>query len=82
MMNIDILREWLFWCGAINFGCLMFTSLAILFAHDLIYSIHSKFLKLSVETFDTLIFASMGFYKICIFVFFIIPYAALRIVTG
>lgn len=41
---------------------------------------HSKFYNIQIENFDTIHYAWMVFYKICIFAFFIVPYLALRII--
>jgi hypothetical protein len=49
-------------------------------AHDWMYKIHGKWFKLSVDKFDTIHYAGMAFFKICIFLFNIVPYFALRIV--
>jgi hypothetical protein len=48
-------------------------------AHDLIYQIHGKWFKLSAERFDAFHYSGMGFFKIGIILFNIVPYFALRI---
>jgi hypothetical protein len=79
-MAAEIIRDVLAWCSVINIGLLLFWLLWLTLAHDFVYRIHVKFLKLSVERFDEIHYASMAFFKICIFVFNIVPYLALRIV--
>jgi hypothetical protein len=49
-------------------------------AHDWIYQFHGKWFKLSVANFDAIHIAGMTFFKICIFLFNIVPYVALLIV--
>ena len=79
-MTVDILREVLGWCAVINMGLLLWWFLFFVFAHDWVYRMHSKWFKIQVETFNTIHYAGIAFYKIAIFVFIIIPYFALRIV--
>jgi hypothetical protein len=79
-MTVDIFRDVLAWCSAINIGLLLFWLLWLVLAHDFVYRVHGKFLKLSVERFDEIHYAGMAFFKICIFVFNIVPYLSLRIV--
>ena len=79
-MTIDLVRNALMWCSIINMGLLLWWFLFIMLAHDWVYSFHGKWFKLSVERFDTIHYAGIIFFKICIFVFNIIPYVALLIV--
>ena len=80
-MTIDILRGVLGWCSIINMGLLLFWFLILLSAHDWVFRMHSRWFKISVETFDATHYAGIAFFKIAVFVFNIIPYIALRIVT-
>ncbi len=79
-MTIDLVRDALLWCFIINIGILLWWFLFFSLAHDWVYQFHGKWFKLSVERFDTIHYASMAFYKICMFVFNIVPYLALCIV--
>ena len=80
-MNIDVVREFLMWCTIINAGLLILTSLLFLAASDLIYSAHSKWFPLSREAFTVAIYGFIGFYKILIIVFNIVPFVAVSIVA-
>jgi hypothetical protein len=80
-MTVDILLGVLGWSAVINIGLLLWWSLWILFAHDFVYRIHSKWFKIPVEKFDAIHYAGMAFYKITIIVFNIVPYLALRTIT-
>lgn len=80
-MTVDILLGVLGWSAVINIGLLLWWFLWILFAHDFVYRIHSKWFKIPVEKFDAIHYAGMAFYKITIIVFNIVPYLALRIIT-
>ncbi|MGV7230065.1 MAG: DUF6868 family protein [Nitrospirales bacterium] len=79
-MTVEIICEFLAWCSLINVGLLIFWLLWFTLAHDFVYRIHGKWLKLSVERFDAIHYAGMTFFKICIFLFNVVPYIALRLV--
>lgn len=78
-MSVDTMRGVLLWCGAINMGLLLWWLLIFMLAHDWMYRVHSRWYKLSAETFDSIHYTGMAFLKICIFVFNIVPYVALLI---
>lgn len=79
-MTVEIICEFLAWCSLINVGLLIFWLLWFTLAHNFVYRIHGKWLKLSVERFDAIHYAGMTFFKICIFLFNVVPYIALRLV--
>ena len=79
-MTVEIICEFLAWCSLINVGLLLFWFLWFTLAHDFVYRIHGKWLKLSVERFDAIHYAGMTFFKLCIFLFNVVPYIALRLV--
>jgi hypothetical protein len=82
-MTVDILRGVLGWCVIINMGLLLWSFLFLVFAHDWVYRMQSKWFpfKIPVETFNAILYAGMAFFKTVIFVFNIVPYFALLIVT-
>ena len=80
-MTVDTLCGALGWCAIINMGVLLLWFLFLAFAHDWVYRMHSKWFKIPVETFNAIHYAGIAFLKITIFIFNIIPYFALRIVT-
>ncbi len=79
-MTVEVVRDVLAWCSVINMGILLFWMLWLKLAHDFVYRIHGKWFGLSEEMFDAIHYAGMALFKICIFVFNIVPYLALRIV--
>jgi len=79
-MTIDLVRGALLWCFIINVGILLWWFLFFTLAHDWVYQFHAKWFKLPVEKFDAIHYAGMAFYKLCIFVFNLVPYFALCIV--
>ena len=79
-MTIEMMRAALGWCSIINMGLLLWWFLLLMFAHDWVYRFHSKWFKLSVESFDAIHYAGIAFFKIAVLVLNIVPYFALRIV--
>ena len=79
-MTIEMMRAVLGWCSIINIGLLFWWFFLLMFAHDWVYRVHSKWFKLSVESFDTIHYAGISFFKIIVVVFNVVPYFVLRIV--
>jgi len=79
-MTIEIIRSTLAWCTVINWVLLLWWLLFFTMAHDWTYRFHSKWFNLSVEKFDAIHYAGMAFFKMCILMFNLVPYLALRIV--
>lgn len=79
-MATEIIRDVLGWCAVINLGILLFWWFCLMLAHDWVYETHCKWFKLSVERFDEIHYATIAFLKVCIFIFNISPYLALRII--
>jgi len=76
-MSVDYVRNVLMWCAVFNMGLLLWWWLIFALAHDWMYRVHGKWFKLSVEKFDSIHYTGMAFFKICIFVFNIVPFLAL-----
>ena len=80
IMTVELFLDFLGLCAVINIGLLLFWVLWLALAHDFVYRVHGRFLKLSIEKFDAIHYTGMVFFKMCIFVFNIVPYLALRII--
>ena len=80
-MTVEMLRDVLGWCTAINFGVLFVWLVGFIVAPDLIFRIHGKWFSLSKESFDTIHYAGMAFFKMSIVLFNLVPYLALRFVV-
>ncbi|MHC4069631.1 MAG: DUF6868 family protein [Planctomycetota bacterium] len=80
-MTVQTIRDMLLWCSIINIAFLLWWFLFFTFAHDWVYRFHSKWFKVPVKNFDSIHYAGIAFYKICIFLFNIVPYIALHIVA-
>lgn len=79
-MSIELARDVLLWCAAINYGALLWWFLFFNFAHDWMHRLHGRWFRLSAEQSDAIHYAGMAIYKIGILLFNLVPYVALRIV--
>jgi hypothetical protein len=65
-----------------NFLLIAWWALFILFASDWVYHLHGKFFRgLPRDSFDAIHYAGLAFFKIIVFVFCLVPYLALVILT-
>lgn len=80
-MTISELKEWLLWSTAIHFGILLLWFGAFAFAHDWVYRMHTRWFKLSVETFDAIHYAGISLYKIGILLFHLVPLIVVCLVS-
>jgi hypothetical protein len=71
------------WCTILNAGLLIASFLLVSygFGSDFVYRMHSKWFPMPRETFNTFMYAFIGIYKILVFVFNLIPWLALIIIT-
>lgn len=80
-MSIDVVKDALLWCFIINYCVLLIWFLVIRFAGHRLYFM-ARWVHLSNEQFDVGNYTVMALYKIGIALFNLVPYIALRIVTG
>jgi hypothetical protein len=69
------------WCTIINFGLLIVSAIIIVTAREWAYKMHSRWFDLSKKEFDVILYCFLGLYKILIFVFCIVPWIALSILS-
>ena len=82
-MNIDIMMDFFKWCSIINCSLLALWVIILPLTQDFIYAIHSRFwFSGSRHEHKQIIFKVLAYYKIIVFVFNIVPYIALRIITA
>jgi len=70
------------WCFILNFLVLMLWFLILVFGGSLAHSIHSSFYDITRQQFDLLWYGGMGLFKIAIFLFYLCPYLAIKIVLA
>jgi hypothetical protein len=76
-MTAHELKEVLLWCVGINYAVLFIWFGAFVYAHDLMYRLHTRWFRLSVETFDAIHCGSMAVYKVGVILFNVAPLVAL-----
>ncbi len=79
-MDIRTLKEFFKWCAIINVALLILSAIMIIAAPDFIYRVQGQLFQMPRETFDVVLYAFLGLYKIVILVFNLVPYVALRII--
>ena len=79
-MSIQMLTSFFMWCTLLNMGLLLLAFLMMAFAGDFVYKMHSKWFSMPRETFNVVLYSLLGFYKIIVYVFNVIPWIALLIV--
>ncbi len=80
-MTLDMLREFFFWNMVINMGLLTFSFIMIITVRPWAYKLHGQLFALKDEQFDVIWYTVLAGYKIAVFVFNVVPYIALRIMT-
>ena len=79
-MSITVTRDFLFWCAVLNYGFLIVWVLLYFSAKRVLQPLITRWYGISAEQNDAIQFAGIVFYKVSIFLLFIVPYVALRIV--
>ena len=79
-MTFEIIRNIFAWCLVMNFGLMLLWLAMFTLAHDWIYKIHSKWYKITPDSFNAIHYGGLGFYKTIVIVFNLFPYLAMHIV--
>ena len=77
-LDLEILRAFFGWGALLNLVFLSLIFVFFLLCRNMIYRIHSRWFCISKETFHGILYAAMAWYKLSVFIFFIIPYLVLR----
>ncbi len=79
-MDIGTLTRFFMWCTILNVGMLALTSIVCIFFADFSFRMNHKYFSISREAFNVAIVCFIGFFKIVVIVFNIVPYVALLII--
>jgi len=79
-MDIQTLTTFFMWCTIINGGLLMLWTVMFMLAPELVYRTQRAFFPISRETFNVVMYAFLGLFKIAFLLFNVVPYVALLIV--
>lgn len=80
-MSLAVLQGFLGWCTIINMAILLWWFVVFALAPDWIHRLHGRWFQIPRERFDTIHYVGMTVYKSAVFLFNLVPYIALRIVS-
>lgn len=78
-MDMTMLSGFFMWCSILNLGLLTLAFLVKVLCGDFVYRLHSQWFPMPRETFNVVFYALLGGYKLLVFVFNVVPWAALAI---
>ena len=83
MVDIDLnaVRQILIWSLVVNYLVLLVWFAVIAFAHDWIHRLHTRWFRLSRETFDALHYGGMAVYKIGTLLLNVAPLVGVLLLT-
>jgi hypothetical protein len=73
IMTLHEIKDVLLWCTGINYALLLFWVSIFIFAHDGLYRLHTRWFKISAESFDVMNYAGIGIYKLGIILLNLVP---------
>lgn len=73
-MDIQWMKDVLFWCMIFNMFVLFLWFFVFVFARDWFYRIHGRYFDIPQEAFGMLHYCGMGLYKMGILFFNIVPF--------
>ncbi|SFR95088.1 hypothetical protein SAMN05216570_1121 [Dyella sp. OK004] len=76
-MTTSLMKDVLLWCVVLNYAVLLIWSGVFIFARGWMYRVHTRWFKLSAETFDAANYLGLAVYKIGILLFNLMPWIAL-----
>lgn len=79
-MDMNTVQSFFLWCTVINAGLLLLSFQIFAFAGDWVFRMHSRWIPISRESFNTSIYCLLGIYKILIILLNLVPYVALVII--
>jgi hypothetical protein len=79
-MDYNVIRAFFKWCTIINGGLLILASLLIRFAGDWFFGMHNQWIPITEDAFHAAIYVLLGFFKIIVIVFNLVPYVAIVII--
>ena len=81
-MAMPQLQSFLLWCAALNYGVLLLVFAAWVLAGDALHRLHARWFRLDREHCDFAIYLMLGLYKLAIWLLFLVPWIALRLMQA
>jgi len=79
-MDIPTLTAFFMWCSIINGGILLLWIGCCMFAPDLVFRTQRRWFRIPRESFDLVLYAFIGLFKVFFLVFNLVPYLALLLI--
>ena len=80
--QLDTAAKILIRCFFLGIVILLYWGGIIIFAGDFVFSVHSVIFPISSQQFYAINYAGMAFTKVCVFLFFLLPYIAIKLIRG
>ena len=80
-MDIQALTGFFMWCTIVNVALFAWAAVWFMVAPDFIYRVQSRFVPLPRDTYNAVVYAFLGGFKIVIITFNVAPLLALLIVA-
>ena len=80
-MDIQTLEQFFMWCTIFSGGIFLYSAMMCAFAPDFIYRFQAKLFNVPRESFNVVVYAYLGLFKIVFIVFVLVPYIALAIMS-
>ncbi len=80
-MDMQVLTDFFMWCSIINGSIFLIWIIVYGLAPNLVYKIQGLWFLGSRETFNTLMYALLGLFKLFFLIFNLTPYLALLLMT-
>lgn len=80
--NLDVIAGILIRCFVGGMALLLIWFAWYVFGSDWVYQVHSRWFQLPRQTFDAIHYAGMAITKIAIILFFLLPWIAIKLVSG
>jgi len=78
-MTIEIRTAFFLWCTLIDGGILILWTMFLVLAPDFVYRIQNSWFPIPRETFNVVVYAFLGLFKLLFLLFNVAPYVALVI---
>ena len=80
-ISLTSVRDILIWSLVVNYVILLVWFAAIVFAHDFVYRLHTRWFAMSRETFDAIHYGGMAVYKIGTLLLNVAPLVGVLLLT-
>ena len=80
-MDMQMLTGFFMWCSILNGGLLLFWTAWIGMAPDLVYRLQYRWFPIERSSYDKLMYAFLGLFKIFFLVFNLVPYLSLLLLS-